>query len=57
MIFDQISKFRTQCVFKNVKMKASVAVIVHELNASYTEPAQSLPEIWKIARRVAKVHF
>ena len=38
LFFDQISKFRTHWVRNNIKMKAYVAMIVHNLKALYSEP-------------------
>ena len=54
LLFDQFLKLRTQCVFKNIKMKAMIA---HKLKALYLEPApkvfQEPGKIRKIARRTS----
>ena len=39
LVFDKISKFCTQCVFKNIKMKVYNAMIAHNLKSLYSKPA------------------
>ena len=45
LVFDQISKLRTQSIFKNIKMTAHVEEIAHNLKTLYSESAPSFPGI------------
>ena len=40
IVFNQISKPNTQCVLKNIKMKADIAMRAHNLKALYSVPTQ-----------------
>ena len=41
-IFSRISKLRTQCTFKNIKMKAYTAMKPHNLKVLYTETCSKI---------------
>ena len=51
LVFDQLSKLCSQCFFKNLKMKAYVAMIAHNLKALDPDPApkfsRNLEKFWK----------
>ena len=48
-------KLRTQCVCKNIKKKAYVQMIAHNLNALCSEPVPSFPGISKNSENCKKL--